>query len=45
MLGVSNFVAKRVLCEDVVTAGFLSAPRKYDRVTNFHDLLHNASKG
>jgi len=45
MLGTSNFVAKRVLCEEVVTAGFASALHQYDRGTNFHNWLHNASEG
>ena len=44
MLGASNFVAKRVLCEEVVTAGFASALHQYDIAINFHDWLHNASK-
>ena len=44
ILGASNFVAKRVLCEDVVTAGFSSALCQYDSVANFHYQLYNASK-
>lgn len=44
MLGASNFVAKRVLCEKMVIAGFASASCQYDSVANFHDWLHNASK-
>lgn len=45
MVGASNFVAKRVICEDVVIAGFASASCQYDSVANFHYQLHNASKG
>ena len=45
MGGASNFVAKRVICEDVVIAGFASASCQYDSIANFHDRLHNASKG
>lgn len=44
MVGASNFVAKRVLCEEVVIAGFASASYQYDSVANFHYQLHNASK-
>lgn len=36
MVGASNFVAKRVLCEEVVIAGFSSALCQYDSVANFH---------
>ena len=45
VVGASNFVAKRVLCEEMVMAGFASALHQCDIVTNFHDWLHNASKG
>lgn len=37
VLGASNFVAKRVLCEEMATAGFASASCQYDSVANFHD--------
>lgn len=43
-VSASNFLAKRVLCEEVVTAGFASALCQYDSVANFYDQLHNASK-
>jgi hypothetical protein len=45
MVGASSFVAKRVLYEEVVIAGFASALHQYDIATNFHDWLHNARKG
>lgn len=44
MVGASNFVAKRVFCEEMVMAGFASALCQYDSAANFHNQLHNASK-
>ena len=44
ILGASNFVAKRVFCEEMVMAGFASALCQYDSAANFHYQLHNASK-
>ena len=45
MVGASNFVAKRVPCEEMAIAGFASASCQYNSIANFHDQLHNASKG
>lgn len=44
MVGASNFVAKRVPCEEMAIAGFASALCQYDSAANFHNQLHNASK-
>ena len=35
MLGASNFVAKRVFCEEMAIAEFASALCQYDSVANF----------
>ena len=45
MVGASNFVAKRVFCEEMAIAEFASALCQYDSAANFHDQLHNTSKG
>ena len=44
VVGASNFVAKRVPCEEMAIAGFASALCQYDSAANFHNQLHNASK-